>query len=276
MMVILQHKQVEGRNQSIGIVPGNQIHLPVFERPSNQPQIHDARRLREAQAVACDQALVSIRTLYELISKTGAPLRRKRGRLGQRLQVQAARVLAADHHGEGVVKSERWSHGEAELRFVALLHASINFQLVAAALPVARLFFENRRQRGAGIFRVDVDSSGEDCLLANERASQIEAALHGQMSPAFDDLSEQFSQNELLSEILGSNHDPVRMPFTTRDRQKQEDEQQQFADELFRVGAHGINRHRSSFYDLLSTIFLLRSSSYDLLVTISNAAILTV
>src|SRR5208282_5956960 len=96
------------------------------------PQIHDAWRLRETQAVASDQALISIRALHELVSEARAPLRRKRSRLGQRFQVQAARIVAADHHGESIVKSKRRSHAEAKLRFVAPLHALINFQLVTA------------------------------------------------------------------------------------------------------------------------------------------------
>src|ERR1700686_1872470 len=121
----------------MGIVPGNDIDLPFFECPRNQAEIHDARRFREAQAVAGDQTFVSIGTLHELIPKARAPLRSKRSGLRQRLKVQLASVVAADHHRKGVVKAKRWPDAEAELCFIALLHASINFLLVAA-----RLLFE--------------------------------------------------------------------------------------------------------------------------------------
>ncbi len=44
--------------------------------------------------------------------------------------------------------------------------------------------------------------SGEDRLLADECAGEIEAALDGQVSAGFDDLSEEFSEDELLGEVL--------------------------------------------------------------------------
>src|SRR5580692_3912718 len=221
MMVVLQHHEVERRNQSIGIVAGNQINLPVFERTSNQSQIHDARRRREAQAVTGDQTLVSIGTLHEFVSKTGAPLRSKRSRLRQRLQLQPSSILAADHHRKSVVKSKRWSHAEAEL-FIALLYAPINLLLIAAWL-----LFENRRQRRARVFRVDVDSSGENRLLADECASKIKATLHQQMSSSFDDLREKFSEDELLGEVLRPNHNAIRITFTTYERQEKQDDKRQ-------------------------------------------------
>jgi hypothetical protein len=96
------------------------------------------------------------------------------------------------------------SNPEAELAFVALLHALIN-------LPACRrsVLFENRGQRRARVFRIDIDSSGENRLLANKSSRQIETPLYGQMSASFDDLSEQFSKDELLGEILGSNHNAI-------------------------------------------------------------------
>ena len=141
--------------------------------------------------------------------------------LRQCLQVQSPRVLAADHHGEGVVKAERRAYAEAELASVGLLHSSVDFLLVAA-----RLLFENRCERRTRIFRVDIDSSGEDRLLADECAGQVEAAFHGEVSPDFDDLSEQFSQDELLGEVLGTNDNSIRMTFTTDDRKKKREDEQ--------------------------------------------------
>ncbi len=101
------------------------------------------------------------------------------------------------------------------LRFVALFHALINVLLVAARLSTIRFFFENRGQRRTRIFRVNVDSSGENRLLTDERAREIKAPLHWQVSSGFDDLREKFSQNELLGEVLGSDHDAIGMTFTT-------------------------------------------------------------
>jgi hypothetical protein len=113
--------------------------------------------------------------------------------------------------------------------------------LVAAGLTYIRLLFENRGQRRARIFRIDIDSSGKNGLLADECASQIKAALDGQMSAGFNDLSEDFSENELLGEILGADHNAIRMAFATRDREKKQ-EDQKCADDLRKAGADGINR----------------------------------
>src|ERR1700723_878593 len=112
--------------------------------------------------------------------------------------MQAARIVAADDHGEGVVKAKRRTDGETELVFIVLLHALINLPLVAAGL-----LFENCGQRGACVFRIDIDSSRENRLLADEGAREIEAALHWQVGSSFYDLREYFSENDLLGKVLG-------------------------------------------------------------------------
>src|SRR5258706_6950094 len=227
------------------MVAGSDSDLPFLERAREQAEIHNARRFREAQAVARDQTFVAIGTLHELVSETSAPLWSKRSSLGQLLQVQLACVVAADHHGEGVVKAKRRPDAEAKLCFVSLLHSLIdiliNILLVAARLMLIRLLFENRRERRARIFRINIDSSGEDCLMTDECASQVETAFNRQLSAGFDDLSEQFSEDELLSEVFRSNYDSICVSFTSYDRQeKQEDEKG--ADDFRRAAANRIDR----------------------------------
>jgi hypothetical protein len=39
---------------------------------------------------------------------------------------------------------------------------------------------------------------------------------------AFDHLGEHLSQDELLGEVLGPNHNPIGAPFTTADRQEEQ------------------------------------------------------
>jgi hypothetical protein len=64
------------------------------------------------------------------------------------------------------------------------------------------------------------------------------------VSSGFDDLSEQFSQDELLCEVLGPNHNPIRMTFTTCDRQKKQ-KNEDCADDQFSSSADGVNSHES-------------------------------
>ena len=77
--------------------------------------------------------------------------------------------------------------------------------------------------------------------MADEGTSQVETALHRQMSAGFDDLCEQFSEDELLGEVFRSNYDSICVSFTSNDRQeKQEDEKS--ADDFRRVAADRIDR----------------------------------
>ena len=99
--------------------------------------------------------------------------------------MQAASIFTANHHGERVVESKSRPYSQVELCFVTFFHSSIHILLVAAWL-----FFENRSQRRAGVFRVDIDSSGENCLLTDECAGQVETTLDGNVSAGFDSLRE--------------------------------------------------------------------------------------
>ena len=63
--------------------------------------------------------------------------------------------------------------------------------------------------------------------MADECASQVETALHRQMSAGFDDLCEQFSEDELLSEVFRSNYDSIRVSFTTCKRKKKHEDERQ-------------------------------------------------
>ena len=177
MPVIFQHEQVERRDEAVGVVARNQIDLLLFERSGDQTEIHDARRLRKAQAVGCDQALVAVRPLHEFVSKTSPPLWRIGRSLGDGAQVEFARIIAANHHRKSVVESQRRTEREAEPAFIALLHTLIDILLVAA-----RLLFENGGQGRAGVFGIEVDASGKDGLMANKGSRQIKTALDVQMS----------------------------------------------------------------------------------------------
>src|SRR6266852_4742279 len=77
--------------------------------------------------------------------------------------------------------------------------------------------------------------------MADEGTSQVETALHGQVSAGFDNLCEQFSEDELLGEVFRSNYDSICVSFTSNDRQeKQEDEK--CADDFRRAAADRIDR----------------------------------
>ena len=59
-----------------------------------------------------------------------------------------------------------------------------------------------RGECGAGVFNVGVDAAGNQRLMADVTAGEIEAALDLQMCFRFDLLREQLAEDDLLSEIL--------------------------------------------------------------------------
>src|SRR5258708_13510604 len=91
--------------------------------------------------------------------------------------------------------------------------------------------------------------------MADKCASQVEAALHRQMSAGFDDLREQFAEDELLGEVFGSDHDAICISFTSNDwQEKQEDEK--CADDFRRAAADRIDRQFDVYLRRLSQLFM--------------------
>src|SRR5258708_17468622 len=91
--------------------------------------------------------------------------------------------------------------------------------------------------------------------MADKCASQVEAALHRQMSAGFDDLREQFAEDELLGEVFRSNYDSICVSFTSYDRrEKQEDEKG--ADDFRRATADRIDRQFDVYLRCLSQMFM--------------------
>ena len=156
--------------------------------------------------------------------------------------MQVARILAPDDHRERVIKPERGTNREAELFFVGLFHPQINILLVAA-----RLLFENSGQRGARVFRVDIDASGQDRLLTDKCACQVEAALNGQVSASFDQLREEFSENELLGEVLRADDDAAGVIAATHHGQKKPGRQKRATEPCYRTGLGSGIQTRFSF-----------------------------
>src|SRR5580693_9418169 len=181
MFVVFEDKQVERGNQAIGSVAGDQIDLLVLQGASEKAEIHDLRRGGEVQAVGGHQSFVAIGTFHEFVTESGAPLRSVGSGLRDGFQTQAAGVVAANFDGESVVEAERCAHGQIE----ALLIFGLNLAVNAFAISI-RLFLQDGGEGSAGIFRINIDTAGEDGLLADESASEIKAALDRKMSLGFD------------------------------------------------------------------------------------------
>jgi len=70
------------------------------------------------------------------------------------------------------------------------------------------------------VFHVHVDASGEQCLMADITSGEIEAPVNGRGGAA-KVLGEQFTEDELLSKILGAHGESCILRLTTRQQQSQ-------------------------------------------------------
>jgi len=112
-----------------------------------------------------------------------------------------------------------------ELIFVGTFYLAIDSFFIGAG----RLL-ENGGQGCAGVFGVNIDSSGEDGLVADEGAGKVEPALDREMGARFDDLCEELSENQLLGEIFGADYDTVRMSGAAGYGQEQREGQEKRTD----------------------------------------------
>ncbi len=82
--------------------------------------------------------------------------------------------------------------------------------LVVNLLRIARgLLFQNRGERGAGVFRVDINAAAEDGLMADVASGKIEAAFDGEVGFIFDLLRDDFAEDKLFGEVLGADDDAI-------------------------------------------------------------------
>ena len=66
---------------------------------------------------------------------------------------------------------------------------------------------EDGGERGAGVFDVGVDAAGDERLLAEIAAGEIEAALDFAGAGGFDFLGEEFAEDDLLGEVFCADDD---------------------------------------------------------------------
>src|SRR3954471_6888426 len=94
--IIAEHEEIKSGDQAVSGVPGDQVDLFILERAVEESEIHNAWRFCKSQAVGRNQALVSVRALHELVTKSRTPLWCIGSGLRNGLQVQPSRVFAAN------------------------------------------------------------------------------------------------------------------------------------------------------------------------------------
>ncbi len=152
------------------------------------------------QAVELAPAAEAVGALEEFVAEAGTHFGGVRGDVAGVAEVETLGVIAADDHGESILKAERLGDFEVEPFGVTLLDATVNVARVGG-----RRFVEDRGQGRAGIFDVEIEVAGEERLLAKERAAEIGFAIDMYSGARFDVLGEELGENDLLGEKFGAD-----------------------------------------------------------------------
>src|SRR6266851_4183879 len=88
----------------------------------------------------------------------------------------------------------------------ALLIFGLDAIVNRSAIGAGRLL-QDCSQCGAGVLGINIDASGEDALVRDVSSAEIETPFDRKMSFVFDLLGDEFSEDDLLGEVLASDND---------------------------------------------------------------------
>src|SRR5579863_2789512 len=226
MPVILQNLEIHFRKHSICRVGGDHRDLTLLYGFVEQAEIHRLRRTLPAQTVRFLERRQAIRALFKLVADAEHPRLRGFGCVRQGFQAPCPRLRSIYHHREAVVDAERIQPLGLKLLKILCPHARQN-----AGWVVVDGILQNRSKRSSRVFRVEIDLTAYESLMRQERATQIQAALHSPMEPVLQMLRDQLTQHHLFGEVLRSDADRGLRPWR---RATSERQQKDYAGESFR------------------------------------------
>jgi hypothetical protein len=235
---------VEGVDEAVGGIAGDDVDLFVDEGAIDQAEVHDAGRGGEMQAVELAPAAETVGPLEEFVAEAGAHFGGKGSDVAGVAKMEALGVFGAHDHGKGVLEAERLGDFEIEALSVALFHASIDVVRVGA-----RRFVEDGCQGGAGVFDVEIEIAGEERFLAEKGAAEIGFAVDAEAGAGFDVLGQEFCQDYLLGEKFGADGQ-VGLAFSAAERNQQrerEEEDKTETQSTLRGRKEGRHKERKEF-----------------------------
>ena len=132
VFVVDQRDEVEGVDEAVGGIAGDDVDLFVDEGAVDEAEVHDAGRCGEMQAVKLAPATEAGGALEEFVAEAGAHFGSEGNDVGCVAEMEALGVFAADDHDESVLEAERLGDFEMETLGVALLHTIVDVAWVAA------------------------------------------------------------------------------------------------------------------------------------------------
>ncbi len=132
VFVVDKGGEVEGVDEAVGGIAGDDVDLFVDEGAVDEAEVHDAGRCGEMQAVKLAPATEAVGALEEFVAEAGAHFGSEGNDVGCVAEMEALGVFAADDHDESVLEAERLGDFEMETLGVALLHTIVDVAWVAA------------------------------------------------------------------------------------------------------------------------------------------------
>jgi len=175
-----------------------------------QAEVHGAGWGSEAEAVGGAEAGKAVGALLEFIADAETPPRGVAGRLGERGELKAAGVVAADDHGEGVFEAEGLGGDDVVAGGVETADGLEDAGGVSRFSGFGKWLFDDGGEGGAGVFDVGIDAAGYEGLVADVAAGEIEAALDLEVGFGFDLLGEKFAEDDLFGEVFCADDWVVR------------------------------------------------------------------
>src|SRR5579864_3135179 len=123
-------------------------------------------------------------------------------------------LVTMDDDGERIVETQGRDPLKAPALLVLRLHLGERFRTIGW-----RRQFQDGGECRAAVFRIQIDLAIHQSLVCEQRASQVQFALHLLTQAPLELLRQNFSQHKLLGEILRSHHDGPRSGATAAQRQ---------------------------------------------------------
>jgi hypothetical protein len=200
--VIFECDEAEGIDKAVGGVSGDDVDLMIDESAVDEAEVHDFGSFGEAEIVAVAPAAEAVGPLEKFVPDADAPFGRERCDVGDFLEMDFLRVVAANNHGEGVFETEGLGDFEVEAVGVQLLDALINGVRIAL-----RGFIQDSGKGSAGVFDVEIELAGFEGFVDEERAAEVGFTLDEDAGFGFDVLCKEFGEDDLFGEKLGADSD---------------------------------------------------------------------
>jgi hypothetical protein len=232
--VVFEGDEAEGIDEAVGGVAGDDVDLMIDEGAIDQAEIHDAGLLVEVQGVAVAPSAEAVGALEKFVADADAPFGREGNDVGDFLQMEIFRVVAANDHGESVFEAERLGNFELEAIGVELFDTIVDGGGIAL-----RRFIEDRGEGRAGVLNVEVELAGFESFVDEQGTAEVGLAVNVDAGLGFDVLGKKLGEDDLFGEEFGADGDFRLRRFLAGGKEGEEVEEAEEVEETESCAGHG-------------------------------------